>query len=415
MRPVVEQEDLLLGVGATELAAAKGVANRDRQRRLGRADRRAADAHPALDQGAEHREEAPVAVLDLAHVLALGRDLGVAVEQGVALDPDRVEPDLAVVDAVEADLRAVVGDPHAVDDVALLVPQGNEQGVDPLALAADDQLREDRGHPPVAGGVADVVLAVLLARRVDHELPRVGVVGRRGPHLLDVGAVAALAHREAARQLERGDLRQVPLVVLAGAEVEDRAAEEAELHADLDEQGEVAVGECLEARDGAADAVEPAELRREAHRRAARGGEQSQPVHDLLPIGLAVQRPVGLRELGPGDHAADHLPDLPVLAVEEAAQRHRVDALGVSPLRRAHRPHSFIPAEATRPRARSGRQDDSEAGAIALGVGRDCAAAVRGGDAGDDRQPEARPAARAITRLAGSPEALEDLLLGARR
>ena len=49
-------------------AAARRSFDRDRQRDLGRVDARAADADPSLDEGAEHREEAAVGVLDLALV-----------------------------------------------------------------------------------------------------------------------------------------------------------------------------------------------------------------------------------------------------------------------------------------------------------------------------------------------------------
>ena len=61
------------------------------------------------------------------------------------------------------------------------------------------QLDEDRGHPAVAGGVADVVLARGLGGGVDDELAGGRVVGRGGVHRLDVGAVAGLGHARSSR------------------------------------------------------------------------------------------------------------------------------------------------------------------------------------------------------------------------
>ncbi len=58
-------------------------------------------------------------------------------------------------------------------------------------------------------------------------------------HALDVRAVARLAHRERAREVEGRDALEVELVVLAGAQVMNGAAEEAELNAALDEEREV--------------------------------------------------------------------------------------------------------------------------------------------------------------------------------
>jgi len=81
--------------------------------------------------------------------------------------------------------------------------------------------------------------------------------------------VPGLGHREAARQVELGDAMEVALVVALRAEVQHGAAEEAELHAALDEQREVAERERLEARDRTRDGVLAAVLDRVAHRRVA--------------------------------------------------------------------------------------------------------------------------------------------------
>ena len=136
-------------------------------------------------------------------------------------------------------------------------------------LTTDHELAEDRSHPPVAGRVADVVLAGRVGRGLDHELASVPVPGGSCLELLDIRAVARLAHREAARELERRDVGEVALVVLASAEVVHGAAEEPELNAALHQQREVAVGQRLEAGYRRADALETAELAREQKRGTA--------------------------------------------------------------------------------------------------------------------------------------------------
>ena len=102
VRAVVHQQRFLLGAGGAELAPLERAADRDRQRHLRRADRRAADADAALDERPEHREEAPRRVLDRAEVGAVLVHLRELVEQVLARDTHLVEPQAAVVDAVEA-------------------------------------------------------------------------------------------------------------------------------------------------------------------------------------------------------------------------------------------------------------------------------------------------------------------------
>ena len=235
MRAVVEQQRLL-AAGRAELAPLQRVPDRDVERGLARGDRRAADADAALDQRPEHHEEALGRVLDRARVRAVALDGRVAVEQRVAGDADLVEGDPAVVDAVEPELRPAVLDRHARHQLAAGVAQRDEQGVDAARLAAADELREHDRQPAVAGGVADVVLARARRRRVDDELLGGRVVGRGRLERLHVRAVVALAHREAAGELEPRDRGEVALVVAHRAEVQHGAAEQAELDAALHQQ-----------------------------------------------------------------------------------------------------------------------------------------------------------------------------------
>lgn len=146
-----------------------------------------------------------------------------------------VEGQPSVVDAVEAGLAAVVADLHAGQGPAVAVAQRHEEGVHAGLLVAGDQLGEHDRHPAVPRGVADVLLAGLRVRGVDDELARLPVVGRGGVQVLDVRAVPGLGHREAAEQLAVDDLAEVLLVVPLGAEHLNRAAEQAPLHAGLDQ------------------------------------------------------------------------------------------------------------------------------------------------------------------------------------
>jgi hypothetical protein len=159
--------------------------------------------------------------------------------------------------------------------------------VDAALLAAHDQLGEHGGHPAVARRVADPRLGGIVIGRVDDELA-VLVRGRRA-QVLDVGSVALLGHREAAGQLERGDVGQVALVVALRAEVQDGAAEQAEVDADLDEQREVGERERLEAGDVAAEVVLAAVRLRVAGHRLAHLREVLRPRQDLLAMLLERQ------------------------------------------------------------------------------------------------------------------------------
>ena len=170
---------------------------------------------------------------------------------------------------------------------------GTSHACTPCELPLGDQLREDHRHPPVAGGVADVVLAGRLVRGVQVEGLRLRVVRAGGAQLLDVGAVAGLGHREAAEDLAGDDVPQVGVVVPLGAERGDRAAEEAPLHARLDHQRQVDLRQHLGGDDRAADVGPAAVLGGEGRRDAQLDGELVQQPGDPLPClvtGLAVHR-----------------------------------------------------------------------------------------------------------------------------
>ena len=193
-----------------------------------------------------------------------------------------------------------------------------------MPLAADLELGEHDGQLGVGRRVADVVLAARVVGRRDHELLRLGVVRRHGAERLHVGAVAALGHREAAHRAATDEVGEVRVVVVLRAELQDRAAEEAELHAHLHQHRQVAEGEGLEGGDRGADVAATAVLLREAHAGLAGLGHHHHDVPDALAeVGgghlLLVDQDLRvLREV-----VAHEVADLAVAAVEQGA--HRVD------------------------------------------------------------------------------------------
>ncbi len=264
-------------------------------------------------------------VVDRALVDALRGDVGEAVEEGLARDAYPVEPDASVVHAVEAHLAAVVLDGDARGALAA-GPDRHDERVHALARAVDLQLGEHDSQFSVTGRVADVVLARLVALGGDDELLGGGVVPRDGAERLHVGAVSGLGHREAAHQLPGDQVGQIGVVVAFGAQVQDRAAEEAELHADLDEHRQIAERQRLERGDRGPDVPAPAVPGGEPHTGLARRRHLDHPfAHPLAErvdvelLGLVEDRGVG-HQVGP-----DQVADLGVLAVQQRAERLDVD------------------------------------------------------------------------------------------
>ena len=183
-------------------------------------------------------------------------------------------------------------------------------------------------------GVADVVLARRLVGSRDHERLGRGVVRRDGAECLDVRAVPGLGHREATHHLPGDQVGEVGVVVRLGAELQDRASEEPELHPDLDQHRQVAERQGLEGRDRRAEVTAAAVLLGEAHPglpgRRHLDHEVAHSVPELVRRHrLGVLEDVGvLREVG-----AHQVAHLGVPAVEQRPQRRDVDlGLDVSPL-----------------------------------------------------------------------------------
>ena len=92
---------------------------------------------------------------------------------------------------------------------------------------------------------------------MNDDLVGLDVVRRGRLDLCDVGTVADLRHGEAAHEAPRHDVGQVRREVTLGAEAGERAAEQAELDAEFDEERQVAEGLHLE-RDAGGAVVEGA-------------------------------------------------------------------------------------------------------------------------------------------------------------
>ena len=312
---VVEDPHLALAVGGVELRPVQAVDHGQGERGPGRGAGAARDGDAATDEGAEHREEAAARVLDRRVVATVVVDRAVAVEQVEPGHADVVEGQLAVVDAAQAHLRAAVTDGHAVERVAVLVADRDEDAVDAVVLAVDDELGEDRGHTGVAGSVADVVLARRDAGGVDLDLVGLGHVRRGREERLHVGAVAELGHGEGPEQRAVEHAGQVGIPVPLRPEVGDRPAEEPELHTGLDEDGEVGVPEHLEGGDGRPVLVRPALLLGQAVAREVGLGQLEDGLEGPLPVLVEGERRDRWCEgLGvePGAHLLAHLLPAPV-------------------------------------------------------------------------------------------------------
>lgn len=152
------------------------------------------------------------------------------------------------------------------------------------------------------------------------------VVHREGAERLHVGAVPGLGHREAAHQLSGDQVRQVGVVVTPCAQMQDRAAEEPELHADLHQDRQITEGQRLERGDRGSDVTAAAVLRRKAHAGLTGRGHVDHELTHPLTVRVDAEF-VGLLEDGGMRHQVgpDEVPDPGVLAVEHLGQRPDVD------------------------------------------------------------------------------------------
>ena len=322
---VVEQH-LLVGVArGVELPALVAVGDRDRERHGRRRRRGAVERDAALHERAEHREEAAPGARDRARVGAVLGDRAVAVQQVLAGDAHVREVQAPVVDAVEAALEAVVLAADALEEPALRVAERHVERVHAVVHALRDELGEDDRRGAVQRRVAEVVLPRAAERRVDDELLlRLVVRGGRADRR-DIRPVAGLGHRERAGDLQRHDVGQERAVVVLGAEVQHRGAEEAPLHARLDLQAGVGEHELLERGDVAAVVVLAAELLREGAVHGAVVDEELQLAEHALAV-LGHGQALDALEVGVRGALAGGEPDVGPRAEELPTELLHVDA-----------------------------------------------------------------------------------------
>jgi hypothetical protein len=263
--------------------------------------------------------------IDRARVRAVRSHVRVPVQQRLARHPHTAEPQAPVVDAVQPGLRTTVLDPHPGHRPARLVADRHQERVHTVRPVADDELREHHRHPPVAGRVADVVLACLVVGGVDRE-PVVGERGR-GAQVLDVRTVAGLGHREAARHVERHDAGQIALVVAPGAEHLHRATEQSPLDTGLDHQRQVAVAEQLERHHRAADVALAAVRAVEPEPRVSARHQLTQLLEHLRAVRLAVEV-VGVGELRRGHPVPQPPAQLGPASIEDGRERAGIHLFG---------------------------------------------------------------------------------------
>ena len=236
MGQIVEQNDLAGAPRRLELGPFLGVVQRYRQRDLGSAARSAGHADPALDQRAQHGEEAFGLVLNGSSVGAVGLDLPVSVQQRGSRYPHSGEPQLAVVDAVQPGLETTIGDPNARLGRALGVPDRHQEGMHAVALATGHQLGEhDRQsrRPARRYRCTPCGTSRPECRSRTRRWP-----GRRSPWCPgrprpSRGRARSWRSSRAAFQWR---YRQIPLVVLGVTQMQDGSAEQPELHAGFDHQ-----------------------------------------------------------------------------------------------------------------------------------------------------------------------------------
>ena len=211
-------------------------------------------------------------------------------------------------------------DPDAAARSPALVPDRHQEDVHPSAFAGGHELREDGGHPAVARHVPDVVLPRVVVRRVDDEFFVLGIVGRDRPDRLHVGAVPGFRHGEAAGQLHGHGVAQIPLMVSLGPEPADHAAEQTELHADLDQQRQIHQRHRLEGGKRATHVPFPAGLAGEEQARASGLADQAGLLHHPVAVRLDRQALDGTQQLRSANLGANAFPDGAPPTVQDCAQ-----------------------------------------------------------------------------------------------
>mmetsp|Transcript_36503 Transcript_36503/g.91503 ORF Transcript_36503/g.91503 Transcript_36503/m.91503 type:complete len:338 (+) Transcript_36503:596-1609(+) len=200
---LVVHDGRVAGALGANTQARGGVAHRHRQRQFGHAERHGRDTNAAAQQLVCNSQEPTPLALNLAGKPPSVVHVGAAVEQGALGDAHMVEPELAIIYAVAAQLVAHVLDAHAPADGHVFVADADKEGVHALADAAcrHPQLRKHDAPLGVHRRVGDPILLCQAARGVHHKLPRCRVVHGIRLHLHRVVAIAKFRQPKAANRL----------------------------------------------------------------------------------------------------------------------------------------------------------------------------------------------------------------------
>ena len=133
-------------------------------------------------------------------------------------------------------------------------------------------------------GVADVVFLCRIGWSINFKFAARRVISCGGFDVGDVGTVTQFGHREAAGKFDRTGLAQVTVVVTLRSERMDRAAEEPELHAELDRETDVVEGSGFEGDRETTHIVGAAILLRIRERANAVCRQNLQLLEDLFAV-----------------------------------------------------------------------------------------------------------------------------------
>mmetsp|Transcript_9548 Transcript_9548/g.25965 ORF Transcript_9548/g.25965 Transcript_9548/m.25965 type:complete len:259 (-) Transcript_9548:2223-2999(-) len=149
------------------------ISQRDRHARLARINRSLSDEHAPRRQSRDHRPEPRCRVGNRRRVPALHVHSRKPIQQRIKRDPHIVEPNLAVVDAIQSLLRPVVLDSHVRHQHPVIIPKADDKDVGPLPFSMNRQLSKHTADFCSLPCPPDPELARLVAWRAQHKPPAV--------------------------------------------------------------------------------------------------------------------------------------------------------------------------------------------------------------------------------------------------
>ncbi len=154
--------------------------------------------------------------------------------------PDTIKPQLAIVHTIAAHLVAHVLNAHTRHSIATIVTNSHQKPMDALMLVANVQLCHH--HRPVGMHcrVGDPVLLCQGRWGVENKLVGCCIIVCSGAHLYSIVAIAKLCQCKAPNVCERINAIDELVMVLGGAQLDDRATKQVELHCHFGGHGHIA-------------------------------------------------------------------------------------------------------------------------------------------------------------------------------